>query len=84
VHIPALPQSDDAFYAPLANLQPRGARVYLGLIHNMESFPERLATARKFLPDFGIGGYCGFGRLSPDDMPHIVQDHVDALAIASR
>jgi hypothetical protein len=82
VHIPALPQADDAFYAPLAGLQPQGARVYLGLIHNMESFPERLATARKFLPDFGIGGYCGFGRLSPDDMPQIVRDHVDALAIA--
>ena len=82
VHIPALPTADDAFYAPLAGLKPRGARVYLGLIHNMETFPERLATARKFVPDFGLGGYCGFGRLTPADMPGVLQDHLDALALA--
>jgi hypothetical protein len=32
VHIPALNRGDDAFYAPLARLDARGAQVYLGLI----------------------------------------------------
>ena len=82
VHLPALPTADDDFYAPLAGLKPRGARVYLGLIHNMESFPERLATARKFVPDFGLAAYCGFGRLTPADMPGVLHEHLDALALA--
>jgi hypothetical protein len=82
VHIPALPTADDAFYAPLARLDPQGARVYLGLIHNMETFPERLATARKYLPDFGIGAYCDFGRMAPSDMPRVLQEHRDALELA--
>src|SRR5947208_1276516 len=32
IHIPVLDRADDAFYAPLARLEPRGARVYLGAI----------------------------------------------------
>ena len=52
VHIPALPVTDDAFYAPLkANLQsPRSAGVHGTHIHNMESFPERLAVAEAQVP----------------------------------
>src|SRR5207248_2598619 len=65
VHLPVLDRSDDAFFAPLQELAPQGARVYLGMIHNMERFTERLATARKHLADFGLGAYCGFGRLPP-------------------
>ena len=42
-----------------------GARVYLGLIHSMASFKARLAVARKYLPDFGLAAYCGFGRTRP-------------------
>ena len=38
IHLPVLDRSDDAFFAPLANLKPQGARVYLGAIHNMERF----------------------------------------------
>ena len=65
IHLPVLNRTDDAFFAPLKNLKPHGARVYLGMIHNMETFDQRLAIARKYLPDFGVGAYCGFGRLSP-------------------
>jgi hypothetical protein len=42
-------------------LKPQGARVYLGAIHNMERFQARIAVARKYLPEFGLGAYCGFG-----------------------
>jgi hypothetical protein len=78
MHIPALPRTDDAFYAPLAGLAPAGARVYLGLVHNMASFAERLAAARKFLPKFGLAAYCGFGRVPPEEMPAVLAEHLEA------
>lgn len=81
VHIPALDRTDDAFYAPLSRLNPRGARVYLGLIHSMGNFKERLAAARKFLPDFGLAAYCGFGRTPPEELPQVMQDHLKALEL---
>jgi hypothetical protein len=82
VHIPVLDRSDDAFFAPLAALKPDGARVYLGAIHNMERFPQRIATARKYLPDFGLGAYCGFGRLPVAELPGVLSDHLKAAEIA--
>lgn len=79
MHIPTLDTLDDAFYAPLAKLQPAGARVYLGMIHSMHSFDARLAAARRHLTDFGLGAYCGFGRVPMAQLPGIVTDHVRAL-----
>jgi hypothetical protein len=81
VHIPALDRTDDAFYAPLARLDPRGARVYLGMIHSMDSFEKRLAAARKALPDFGMAAYCGFGRTPPEGLPQVMKDHLKALEL---
>jgi hypothetical protein len=46
IHIPLLDTTDEAFFAPLAQLEPGGARVYLGAIHNMERFGERVALAQ--------------------------------------
>ena len=81
IHVPVLDRSDDAFFAPLGDLQPQGARVYLGAIHNMAHFAERIATARKFLPHFGLGAYCGFGRLAPSELPGILDDHCKAVEL---
>src|SRR5262245_38564946 len=58
VHIPTLDRTDEAFYAPLANLDVGAARIYLGAIHNMSTLKERLDVARKFVPDFGLAAYC--------------------------
>jgi hypothetical protein len=79
VHIPTLDRTDDAFYAPLKKLQAGNARVYLGMIHSMPSFRERLAVARKFVPDFGLGAYCGFGRTPPEQLPQVLSDHLKAV-----
>ena len=79
MHLPTLDTVDDAFYAPLTGLNVGGARVYLGMVHSMGSFDSRLAVAKRHLPDFGLGAYCGFGRIPPADLPGIVQDHVRAL-----
>jgi hypothetical protein len=84
IHIPVLDRSDDAFYAPLRDLNPQGARVYLGAIHNMPRFKERIAAARKYLPDFGLGAYCGFGRQPASELRHILNDHLEAIAIATQ
>jgi len=81
IHIPTLDRTDDAFYAPLARLNPSDARIYLGMIHSMGSFRERLAVVRKFVPDFGLAAYCGFGRTPPEQLPGLLKDHVEALDI---
>jgi hypothetical protein len=79
IHIPVLPDAGDAFLAPLAGLEPRGARVYLGVIHHMDGLEERIAAARKYLPQFGLAGYCGFGRIPPQDIPAVLDEHVRAI-----
>jgi hypothetical protein len=82
IHIPVLPGVGDAFFAPLKNLKPRGSRVYLGIVHHMDGFKERLALARKYLPEFGLAGYCGFGRIPPADMPIVLNEHLQAIKAA--
>ena len=82
VHLPVLDRSDDAFFAPLQDLKPQGARVYLGVIHNMARFKERIAAARKYLPEFGLGAYCGFGRLPVSELTGVLDDHLKAVEIA--
>jgi hypothetical protein len=78
IHLPVLPGVGEAFFAPLRELKPRGAKVYLGVIHNMDGFKERVAMARKFLADFGLGAYCGFGRVPESEIPRVLDDHVQA------
>lgn len=79
IHIPVLDRSDDAFFAPLKDLRSEGAKIYLGMIHNMGSFEARMKAARHFLPEFGIGAFCGFGRMSPSEMQRVLQDHLLAI-----
>ncbi len=82
-HIPVLDRDDEAFYAPLAKLKPQGARVYLGAIHHMDGFERRIATARRFLAEFGVAAYCGFGRIPPAGLVDILHDHQRALELVS-
>ena len=81
-HIPALDTTEPRFYEPLSNLSVGDAKIYLGLIHSMSSFSERYEAARKVLPEFGLGAYCGFGRLEPDQVGGILQEHLTAVSIA--
>jgi hypothetical protein len=82
LHIPVLDRSDDAFFASLAKLRPGNTRIYLGVIHNMERFAERVATARRYLPDFGLAAYCGLGRVPPAQVPEVLDEHRKAMASA--
>lgn len=83
MHIPVLDRSDDAFFAPLKDLKPEGAKIYLGMVHNMNGFANRLATARRYLGDFGVGAFCGFGRMPPADMPRVLEEHRQAIKALS-
>ena len=49
------------------------------MIHSMPTFDQRLAVARKFLSDFGLAAYCGFGRTPPGELNRVLKDHLDAL-----
>jgi hypothetical protein len=80
IHIPILPNVGEEFFSALKHLQPCGARVYLGVVHNMDGFKERIALARKNLPAFGLAGYCGFGRLSPAQVPAVLDEHRAAIS----
>jgi hypothetical protein len=81
IHIPVLDTTDDAFFAPLARLRPQGARVYLGVIHHLDGLPARIAKAKKYLPEFGLAAYCGFGRIPPADLPTVLAEHLAALEL---
>ena len=48
----------------------------------MDGFKERIALARKFLPEFGLAAYCGFGRIAPAEMPTVLGEHLQAIKAA--
>ena len=81
VHLPMLNRSDPEYATPLGDLSVGDAEVYLGLIHNMDSFSERLANARKYLPESKIAAPCGFGRIPPAEVQAIMDEHKEALEI---
>jgi hypothetical protein len=67
VHMPVpIDRRDDAYFAPLQALRlPEGTELYLGLVHAADGVSgtrERMATARKYVSDFGIASECGISR----------------------
>ena len=60
-----LRSEDRGFFRPLADLEPGDARVFLGIVLPIDGVPglqRRHATASRYLSDFGVAMYCGFGR----------------------
>jgi hypothetical protein len=83
VHMPVIRQPDDAFFAHLANLDVGDTYVYLGLVHHTDGvagFRERARLARRYLPKFGISSVCGYGRVPPEELPHILAVHRECAA----
>jgi methionine synthase II (cobalamin-independent) len=67
LHMPVpIDRTDDAFYAPLKDLQLReGTELYLGLVHaqdGVDGTRRRIETAKKYVPIFGIASECGISR----------------------
>ena len=80
---------DDDFYRPLQQLRPGDAKVFLGLILPNDGAPGltmRSATASKYLDDFGVAMYCGFGRQPGEEPEATLRAHREAVdgLLASR
>lgn len=73
-----LRSEDDRFFKPLGDLQPGAARVFLGIVLPLDGVPglrRRHATASKYLDDFGVAMYCGFGRQPGADGDETMREH---------
>ena len=84
IHFPILDRADDAYFAPLAGLDAEGTRFYVGVIHNMADradYRRRLAQVGRYVKGFGIGAPCGYGRLDPERLPGLLEDHLIALEL---
>ena len=67
VHMPVpIDRTDDAYFAPLKDLQLQPSReLYLGLVHaqdGIEGTKKRIAAAKKYVPKFGVASECGISR----------------------
>lgn len=73
-----LRSEDDRFFKPLTDLQRGDARPYLGIVLPMDGIPgvkRRHQTASKYLTDFGVSMYCGFGRQPGMDGTQTMREH---------
>jgi hypothetical protein len=73
-----LRSEDESFFRPLAELSPGDARVFLGIVLPLDGVPglkRRHATASKYLDDFGVAMYCGFGRQPGADGMETMREH---------
>jgi methionine synthase II (cobalamin-independent) len=80
IHMPVpRDRDDDAFFSPLRNLKiSPETELYLGLVHmtdGVEGAKRRIATASKFVDDFGIATECGFGRRAPQTVAPLLKLH---------
>jgi hypothetical protein len=78
-------RTDDAYFAPLANLRLRpGTELYLGLIHHGDAAGDaaRLAAARRHARVDGIATECGMARGDPARLPSLLAAHARAAQIA--
>lgn len=83
-HVPVpRDRTDDAYFAPLKNLAIGDTKLYIGLIHHtdgIEGTLKRLATAKKYIQDFGIATECGLGRRPRETLPALLEIHKRAAA----
>ncbi|MGH7964812.1 MAG: hypothetical protein ACRERD_23860 [Candidatus Binatia bacterium] len=71
-------RTDDAYFAPLKDLNVGEAKLYLGLIHDtdgVEGALRRLATARKYASGLGIATECGLGRRPKETISELLRIH---------
>jgi hypothetical protein len=83
VHMPVVRRPDASFFEPLDDLDVGETKVFLGLVHHtdgIEEFRERVELARRHLPEFGIGGVCGYGRVDPGELDHVLRVHAACAA----
>ncbi|HLI36545.1 MAG TPA: hypothetical protein VKV80_04295 [Streptosporangiaceae bacterium] len=73
-----LRSEDRSFFRPLIDLEPGDARVFLGIVLPVDGVPglrRRMATASRYITDFGVAMYCGFGRQPGADGAETMREH---------
>ncbi len=96
LHLPTVASKGDDYLKPLGDLDHRGARVYMGLIHALHGeggMRAQMEAIKSEIPDFGIAAPCGFGRgpgkMSNQDgldtanayMDGLIADHIQAVQL---
>jgi hypothetical protein len=73
-----LRSEDRSFFRPLVDLEPGGARVFLGIVLPIDGVPglaRRHRTAARYIREFGVAMYCGFGRQPGEDGMVTMREH---------
>jgi len=83
VHMPVpVDRTDDAYFEPLSDLHlSTSTELYLGLVHldGVEGTRKRIATAARYVSDFGIATECGMARLkTPEQVENLLRIHAAA------
>jgi methionine synthase II (cobalamin-independent) len=83
IHMPVpIDRADEGYFQPLANLRlSPGTELFLGVVHpdGVEATNRRIATASKYVPDFGIATECGIARLrTPAQVRTLLEIHAGA------
>jgi len=82
-----LRSEDRSFFRPLADLEPGDARVFLGIvlpIDGVAGLARRHGTASRYISDFGVAMYCGFGRQPGADGTETMREHARVVRTVSR
>jgi hypothetical protein len=77
-----LRSEDRSFFRPLVDLEPRDARVFLGIVLPLDGeagLRRRVDTASRYISDFGVAMYCGFGRQPGKDGTETMREHADVV-----
>ncbi len=85
IHLPVpRNRSDDAYFVPLQNLKLHPeTELYLGLVHftdGVEGTRRRIATAERYVSQFGVATECGLGRRPPATIPDLLRIHSEVSA----
>jgi hypothetical protein len=76
-------RTDDAYFAPLKDLDISQAKLYLGLIHRTDGIAgclRRVTAARNYVSGFGIATECGLSRRPPETIPELLRIHREVTA----
>jgi hypothetical protein len=77
-----LRSEDRSFFRPLVDLEPGEARVFLGIVLPIDGetgLRRRMHTASRYLDDFGVAMYCGFGRQPGKDGTQTMREHSEVV-----
>ena len=82
LHMPVpFDRADDAYFAPLEDLDAPDAKLFLGLIHaadGLDGAQRRLRVAQDHVSaPVGVATECGFGRMDPSAVPALLGLHRD-------